>query len=93
MSTNKQQEEIPRKHCWIQKYEKSVSESRKLRTSIERVVDRNITVISKKLIRWCPDQIERVTNDSEVSNDDVEIYDVYNVYNHQKCPNKNAVNF
>ena len=47
VSTNKWQEEIPIEIVEKQKYEKSVSESKKLRNSIKRVVDRNITVISK----------------------------------------------
>ena len=39
------------------------------------------------------DQIWRIINASEISNGDGEIYDVYNVYDHNKVPDKNAVNF
>ena len=93
MSPKKQLKEISRKSIVEkQKYEKAVSESKKLRTFIKSVVGRNINLLSK--IEYDHVQIEygENINANEISNGDDKVYGIWTEYNHQKVTDKNAVN-
>ena len=64
-----------------------------MRTFIKSVVGINITVLSK--IEYDHVRIEYgdIINAYKISNGDDAIDDVWNVYNHQKFPDKKRVNF
>ena len=55
--------------------------------------DRNITVLSEKEYDHIRTEYREIINASEISNGDDTIDDVWNLYNHQKLSDKNAVNF
>ena len=75
------------------KYEKTVRKCKKFCTSIKSVFGRNITVLSKLENDHVRTIYGEMINYSEISNGDDAINDAWNVYNHQKVPDKKCGKF